>query len=363
MTTPTRIFVSRSPGETRAALLAAGRVLQVAHIRDAEAQAGAIYAARVGEHVPGSADVFVDIGCPPHGVLEAKGEKLTTGQFVAVEVLTPARADKGHKLKHSATQLPPDLTSPILLQSGLDAVLMWWKSYSASLTEIVAQPQPEMRRMADLLGRDAPIVAEAHDDFTFADIDEQLEEALERVVVLPSGGRVIIEPTSALIAIDIDSGGSSVEVANGEAMRVIARHMRLRNLAGHILIDLIPSRDKIQFVKMLKTACAADPVETRIMGLTPSGMIDVVRRRAGPSLAETLLSLDAVAYRALRLACRDMLARKVVRVALHVAPVVAALLNEVLHAALKEAVATAKGEIIIVSRNDFTPQRIDVSDP
>lgn len=358
MSKPDRIFVSRGPGETRCALVAGDIVLEAVFIRDAEAQTGAVYAGQVTERVPGSADMFVDIGVTPHGLLETKGQKFTSGQIVAVEVVAPARADKGHKLM-AVTQLSPN-GAPRLLQAAPHPVLTWWKTYGETM-EAVVTDVASRKIIVQLLGADAPVVDEGACDVSCAEIDEQIDGALEPVITLRSGGRVIIEPTSALTAIDIDAGSSGIDQANTEAMAAIARHMRLRNLAGHIVVDLIHTKGKMRFVDQLKDFCADDPVDTRVMGLTPSGMIDIVRQRVRPSLAETLLNLETVAYRALRLACRELVGRRVARVELNIAPAVAALLNENLNKALAEARDTAKGEIVVTPQAGFAPDRIEVS--
>ncbi len=360
-TKPDRIFVTRGPGETRAVLVADETVLEAIFVRDAEAQTGAIYAGVVGERVPGSNDVFVDIGLVPHGLLETKGQKITAGQVIAVEVATPARADKGHKLKLSTLAVPEAAQKFDLLRAAPHPVLNWWKTYHSSISEIVIDTADQRKVITQFLGASAPVVAEAENEMTFAEIDEQIDDALQTTLNLRSGGRVTIEQTSALIAIDIDAGASSIDQANGEAMAVIARQMRLRNLAGHIVVDLIHTKGKQRFVTTLKDLCADDPVETRVMGLTPSGMIDIARQRVRPSLAETLLNAETVAYKALRVACQELVGRRVARVHLKVAPKVAAILNEKLRAAFSEASDTAKGEIVLEPQTSYGVERIEVS--
>ncbi|MBL8628939.1 MAG: ribonuclease E/G [Rhodospirillaceae bacterium] len=354
---PNRIFVSHGPGETRCALVEDETVLEAVFIRDAEAQTGAVYAGQVTERAPGSADMFVDIGIAPHGLLETKGQKFTGGQLIAVEVVASARADKGHKLKIAA--LPANVSKPGLIQAAPHPVLVWWKAYGHTLDEVVVERA--RKAMTQLLGPDATVVESAANELTFAEIDEQIDAALEATVHLPGGGRVIFESTSALTAVDIDAGSSDIAQANSEAMSAIAQHMRLRNLAGHIVVDLIHTKGKMRFVEQLKELCASDPVDTRIMGLTPSGMIDIVRQRVRPSLAETLLNDETTAYRALRLAARELVVQRTARVELKVAPHVAALLNEKLKAALTEARDVAKGEIRITPETTFAANRIEVS--
>lgn len=331
--TPDRILVARGPGETRAALLAGETLVEVVHIRDAETQAGAVYTGRVDDRVPGSTDVFVDIGVAPHGLLETKGRALKQGQWVAVEVLTPARADKGHKLALADVPLPADVKAPALLKAAPDPVEAWRALYKVNATR-----------------------GEAFDE-----IEEQIDEALEQTMTLPGGGRVTFEQTAALVAVDIDAGASSIEAANAEAMSLIARQIRLRNLSGRIVVDLIHQKGKQRHVDALKALCADDPVETRVMGLTPSGLIDIVRRRTRPSLPESLFNADTTAYRALRLGCREMVARRVAKITLNVSPGVAALLNERLSGALAEARDTAKGEIVVTARADYPVKRVEVS--
>ncbi|MSO99362.1 MAG: hypothetical protein EXR11_14300 [Rhodospirillaceae bacterium] len=363
---PDCIVVSRGPGETRAALLAGDRLVEVIHLRDAEAQPGAIYIGRVGERVTGSNDVFIDIGIPPHGVMETKGARLNSGQSVAVEVRTPARADKGPKLARSSVRIPADRPAPSLLKPAPDPVVEWLTHYSDAIDQIVAEPRSEATRITRFLSSDPRVMHYQGAGSAFDEVDEQIEQALQPTVSLPGGGRLIIEQTSALVSIDIDAGSSSIEAANAQAMIEIARQIRLRNLAGHIVIDLIACRARQRFVKALKDSCAANPIQTDVMGLTPSGMIDVIRRRACPSLAETLcdpmppmLSIETVAYRALRQVCRDMAVRRMARATLSLMPAVAMLLNERLRPALDE--ARTMGEIVIIRRADFPRERIEVA--
>ena len=55
---PDTILVSRTPGETRYALLSEDTLLAVVHRRDADAQPGAVYHGRVRAPVPGTGAVF-----------------------------------------------------------------------------------------------------------------------------------------------------------------------------------------------------------------------------------------------------------------------------------------------------------------
>ncbi len=96
---------------------------------------------------------------------------------------------------------------------------------------------------------------------------ESFDQALERRIALPGGGALIIEQTAALVAIDIDGGGGSPLAANLAAMPEIARQLRLRDLSGHILIDVIPLKDRdaqARVVAALREAVAGDPTPTHV---------------------------------------------------------------------------------------------------
>lgn len=364
---PDRISVMRGPGETRAALLAGEELLEVVHVRDAEAQPGAVYAVRVGEKHPATADFFADLGFGLPGLVDNKADPPPVGQLIAAEVRAASRGDKGPKLKRVSVKIPETLAAPGLIAPAPDILQEWWARYGESIETILVTPRDQSRRVSDLLGPDAPVESAVENWSLFDAVDEQIEVALSKTVKLPGGGRLIIEPTAALTAVDIDSGSSSIAVANEQSMAALARQLRLRNIAGHVVVDLIahPSRNK--FLRTLREACAADPVETQVRGFTPSGMIDLVRRRTRASLAEMLLDktggLNArtAAYRALRMACREMTSRRTTRIEVTVATDVARTLNEGLRAAWDEAQRMAGGTIQVSADAAFLHDRVEIA--
>ncbi|MAY68218.1 MAG: hypothetical protein CMM77_13970 [Rhodospirillaceae bacterium] len=134
-------------------------------------------------------------------------------------------------------------------------------------------------------------------------VEETLDGVLSPVVSLPSGGRVIIAETPALTAIDVDTGqtkggplgsGSPQRLAakaNREAVTAIARELRLRNLAGQIVIDFLAmkgKKERLEVLAQLRSALAGDPVECHVLGYTGLGLVELTRRRRGPSLTRLL---------------------------------------------------------------------------
>jgi ribonuclease E/ribonuclease G len=162
---------------------------------------------------------------------------------------------------------------------------------------------------------------------------ETLDQALESRVPLNGGGALIVETTSALTAIDVDSGGGAPLAANLAAVPEIARQIRLRGLAGHILIDIIPLKDRQalgRLVAALRQAVADDPTPTHVVGVTPLGLIEVTRERRRPSLAEIMLDVqtpqrnaETIGLEGLRAALRVGLERPQATIALVAAPEVA----------------------------------------
>jgi hypothetical protein len=175
------------------------------------------------------------------------------------------------------------------------------------------------------------------DAFALYDTAERFAEALERRVPLRGGGALIIETTAAVTVIDIDSGPGKPMEANLAAMPEIARQIRLRGLAGHIVIDVIPQRDKRAVRQMaddLRLAVAGDPTPTQVVGVTPGGLIELRRDRRRASLAEYMLcdqpprlSADAIGLKGLRALLREAEQRPGVPLVLSAAPEVIAALR------------------------------------
>jgi ribonuclease G len=114
-----------------------------------------------------------------------------------------------------------------------------------------------------------------------------------------SGANIIIEQTECLTAIDVNSsknikGKLSEDVIfqiNKEAAAEAAVQIRLRNLSGIIIIDFINMKDKEregELLAYLKSLTAKDPVTTRVVDMTPLGLVEITRKKIYPSLKEQL---------------------------------------------------------------------------
>ena len=216
-----------------------------------------------------------------------------------------------------ATLLPaPALAERLLLDAAGNVVIDEPKTFS-HLAALAGREMPDLVDSIALYRGNIPL-------FEAQGIEEQLEAALAPGVSLPGGGGLVIETTEALVAIDVNMGGgggrlpseTAILKANMVAAREGARQIRLRNLAGLIVIDFISMRNKgnrRKLVDALRRDVRGDPVRNDVLGMTPAGLIEITRQRAGRPLAELFtraqpcapgLLAEAEACAALRAALR-----------------------------------------------------------
>ncbi|HUK02923.1 MAG TPA: ribonuclease G [Steroidobacteraceae bacterium] len=131
--------------------------------------------------------------------------------------------------------------------------------------------------------------------FDLHGIEEEVSRALDRKVLLKSGGYLIFDQTEALTTIDVNTGAyvgrrnleETIFRTNLEAAVAIARQLRLRNLGGIIIIDFIDMTDathRAQVLAALERALAADRAQTHIASLSPLGLVEMTRKRTRESL-------------------------------------------------------------------------------
>jgi ribonuclease G len=143
----------------------------------------------------------------------------------------------------------------------------------------LAEWQPALE--TDLVG--------AADPFGATGAAEQLEQALQPSVPLAGGGSLIIQPTAAFTAIDVNGGGRRALEANLAAAREIARQLRLRRIGGTVVVDFIdlPARAaRARVLAALRAALAHDPAPVQAFSMSRFGLVEISRKRTGPSLAE-----------------------------------------------------------------------------
>ena len=134
--------------------------------------------------------------------------------------------------------------------------------------------------------------------FQAYDVEKQMEEMLQKVVHLKSGGYLVIDQAEALVAIDVNSGRATRErnieetalKTNLEAADEVARQMRLRDLAGLVVIDFIDMeepKNNYAVERRMKDALKKDRARIQMGRITGFGLMELSRQRLRSSLLET----------------------------------------------------------------------------
>ncbi|MDQ3813456.1 MAG: ribonuclease E/G, partial [Armatimonadota bacterium] len=170
------------------------------------------------------------------------------------------------------------------------------------LPEVYQEFRALVQSVAPHLTERITLYSETEPIFDHYQISADIESATKRVVPLQHGAYLIIEETEALTAIDVNTGrfvgksrlADTILQTNLEAVEEAARQLRLRDIGGIIVIDLIDmerTRDRIKVMNALEAALKHDRTRTRIVQLSPTGLVEITRRREGQSLRQLLHQL------------------------------------------------------------------------
>ena len=130
-------------------------------------------------------------------------------------------------------------------------------------------------------------------------IEDEIGRIQARHVPLKGGGSIVIDQTEALVAIDVNSGNyraddNAEETAfqvNMNAASEISRQIRLRDLGGVIVNDFIDMRDerhRRSVERQLREAVRRDRARTKVLRISPFGLIEMTRQRIRPSLKRSI---------------------------------------------------------------------------
>lgn len=129
-------------------------------------------------------------------------------------------------------------------------------------------------------------------------LESKLQKALQDKVWLDSGAYLVIQPTEALVSIDVNTGKAIAGKhdteetffrVNCEAALEIAAQLRLRNLSGIIIVDFIDMKKeehRKQLLNVLRDELAKDHITTRLIDMTPLGLVEITRQRIRKSIYE-----------------------------------------------------------------------------
>ncbi len=263
---------------------------------------GDIYLGRVRRMAPEVGGCFIDLGVGEQALMpiEKKGDQVTEGASVIVQVTRAARGSKGPRVGRHITLAGryKDYSALVDHAGRLNAPCPIWVTepqmrvlsdvITKDTTEIICPPDIEntLAILVAEMGHDAQLtpLREAGGPFVALGLEDQIAQALATRVDLPGGGFLLIEPTAALVAIDVNAGADQRgwSQVNREAASEIARQIILRDLGGRIAIDFIAGRDSPDLrplvVEMAKPLTQGG-APCRVIGPSALGLVEIERRR------------------------------------------------------------------------------------
>jgi ribonuclease G len=132
-------------------------------------------------------------------------------------------------------------------------------------------------------------------------VENQIEQSLQRKVYLKSGGSIVIEGTEAMTVVDVNTGRfightnqeDTILKTNLEAAEEVVRQLRLRNIGGLIVIDFIDMASGANRSKLFrffeKTLKERDKFQSVVLKVSEFGLVQMTRKRSGKTLMHELM--------------------------------------------------------------------------
>jgi ribonuclease E len=221
--------------------------------------------------------------------------------------------------------------------------------------------------------------------FSYYDVEDEIARIQDHNVPLKGGGSLVIDQTEALVAIDVNSGNFRVandpeETAyrmNLRAAEAIARQIRLRDLGGVIVNDFIDMRDERHrrgVERALQKAVMRDRARTRVLRISPFGLIEMTRQRIRPSLRRSVYqdcpcckgvgqvkTAESLTIEAMRMVMSAASNEDVAKIVIETHDRVANDLNNRKRKEIIKLEDEREVSVAIVSRSDVAPEHLVVS--
>lgn len=144
------------------------------------------------------------------------------------------------------------------------------------------------------------LASEQEDLLESNNLYEQVENLLQKKVVLKSGAYLVIDRTEALTVIDVNTGKfvgeknleDTVFETNKLAAVEIARQLRLRNIGGIVIVDFIDMNNpdhSQKLLEILQNEVARDRVRTTLVGMTSLGLVEITRKKERSMIESVML--------------------------------------------------------------------------
>ncbi len=213
------------------------------------------------------------------------------------------------KLWNSILQKKQSQRAPVQLYSDLDLLLRTVRDlFTPEVDKLILDSKSEHERLLKFVGAFMPDFAgkiELYDGrepiFDGYGLESEIDRALQRKVLLKSGGSLIIDQGEALTAIDVNTGkfvgkkSQSLEETitknNLEAAKEVADQLRLRNIGGMIIVDFIDmdkasNREKV--LRAFEESLKADKAKANVTKISELGLVEMTRKRTRESLGRML---------------------------------------------------------------------------
>ncbi|HQV40991.1 MAG: ribonuclease G [Moraxellaceae bacterium] len=179
-----------------------------------------------------------------------------------------------------------------LVDADVEKILIDSRETFVKMQEFVHDFMPQMQDRLEHYPGERPL-------FDLCNVEDDLQKALQRKVMLKSGGYLIIDQTEAMTTVDVNTGSfvgsrnleDTVFKTNLEATHVIARQLRLRNLGGIIIIDFIDMQEvehRQQVLRSLEKMLVRDHAKNKITQVSELGLVEMTRKRTRESLEHLL---------------------------------------------------------------------------
>lgn len=270
----TTITCDRAEGVWRVAVWQGGKLqdLCVDSIKN-PSMVGAVLSGKVVRVIPAQKAAFIDCGLGEKVFATCKVE-VKTGEKVFVLITSHARQGKAFSGKI------------VQVEKAMPAPKPWQRVFAFAKGRITfsnREDYEDCREYIDAALSKGPV---------HPDLDEIIDGLMEPRICMPGGTSIVIEQTEALVSIDINGDAAKNPLAiNLQAAPEIARQIRLRNLSGIIVVDALKMVNRTDANKLLsafRNAVAEEHAGVEVIGITKLGLVEMVRARKGPSLAEVM---------------------------------------------------------------------------
>ncbi|MBC2778994.1 ribonuclease E/G [Parasphingopyxis sp. GrpM-11] len=261
-------------GEERAALVENGIILEALIEAEGEgARTGAIHAARLAEILPGKKAGLIVLDTGEEALIDPLPIGVTEGGNLFARITRSAIPEPGRPKRAKARHV-----------EKADA----------------ARPAPSLRERLEATGiAVTELAAHGPDRLEEAGWSELLEQAATGAIPFP-GGALRIDPTPAMTVVDVDGALPPADLAVAGA-RAAGEAIRRLGIGGSTVIDLPSLEAKAARQAAAEAFDAALPQPFERTAVNGFGLLQIVRKRAGPSI------LERVRYDAAATAARTLL--------------------------------------------------------